>query len=120
MSGELKRFFGLDKHEETRTFESKYIKYLEKIENFRKKFLNTKDIERIFPNLAYEFTKVNPLQVGKTSSSTRMLIFGKDSNGNNVRNVRQQYGVNSGPRIKCPYTDIQLIAIYHTSDKKYA
>ncbi len=120
MSGELKRFFGLDKHEETRTFESKYIKYLEKIENFRKKFLNTKDIERIFPNLAYEFTKVNPLQVGETSSSKRMLIFGKDSNGNDVRNVRQQYGVNSGPRIKCPYTDIQLIAIYHTSDKKYA
>ena len=120
MSGELKRFFGLDKHEETRTFESKYIKYLEKIEKFRKKFLNTKDIERIFPNLAYEFTKVNPLQVGETSSSKRMLIFGKDSNGNDVRNVRQQYGVNSGPRIKCPYTDIQLIAIYHTSDKKYA
>lgn len=120
MSGELKRFFGLDKHEEARTFESKYIKYLEKIENFRKKFLNTNDIERIFPNLAYEFTKVNPLQVGKTSSSKRMLIFGKDSNGNDVRNARQQYGVNSGPRIKCPYTDIQLIAIYHTNDKQYA
>lgn len=120
MSGELKRFFGLDKREETRTFESKYIKYLEKIENFRKKFLNTKDIERIFPNLAYEFTKVNPLQVERTSSSTRMLIFGKDSNGNDVRNVRQQIGVNSGPRIKCPYTDIQLIAIYHTNDKHYA
>lgn len=105
MSGELKRFFGLDKREETRTFESKYIKYLEKIDNFRTKFLNTKDIERIFPNLAHEFTKVNPLQVGRTSSSTRMLIFGKDSNGNDVRNVRQQIGVNYGPRIKCPYTD---------------
>lgn len=120
MSGELKRFFGLDKREETRTFESKYIKYLEKIENFRTKFLNTKDIEKIFPNLAHKFTKVNPLQVGRTSSSTRMLIFGKDSNGNNVRNVRQQIGVNSGPRIKCPYTDIQLIAIFHTNDKHYA
>lgn len=120
MSGELKRFFGLDKREETRTFESKYIKYLEKIENFRTKFLNTKDIERIFPNLAHEFTKVNPLQVGRTSSSTRMLIFGKDSNGNDVRNVRQQIGVNYGPRIKCPYTDIQLIAIYHKNDKHYA
>lgn len=120
MSGELKRFFGLDKREETRTFESKYIKYLEKIENFRTKFLNTKDIEKIFPNLAHKFTKVNPLQVGRTSSSTRMLIFGKDSNGNDVRNVRQQIGVNSGPRIKCPYTDIQLIAIYHTNDKHYA
>lgn len=120
MSGELKRFFGLDKREETRTFESKYIKYLEKIDNFRTKFLNTKDIERIFPNLAHEFTKVNPLQVGRTSSSTRMLIFGKDSNGNDVRNVRQQIGVNYGPRIKCPYTDIQLIAIYHTNDKQYA
>lgn len=120
LSGELKRFFGLDEHEDTRFFGSKYIKYRDKIESFRKKFLNTKDIEKIFFNLAYNFTEVNPLQVGQASSSKRMLIFGIDQNGQNVKNVRQQYGVNFGPYIKCPFIDIQLIAIYHVSDKKYA
>ena len=85
MGGELKRFFGLDRHEEPRSFESKYIRYKEKIEAFRKRFLNTEDIAKIFHNLAYDFTEVNPLQVGQTNSSKRMLIFGKDENGNDVR-----------------------------------
>ena len=120
LSGDLKRFFGLDKRDEIITFDSKYVKYREKIEGFRKRFLNTKDIEEIFHNLAYSFTEVNQLQVGQTSSSKRMLIFGKDKYGKDVKNVRQQYGVNYGPYIKCPYTDIQLIAIYHSNDKRYA
>jgi hypothetical protein len=89
--------------------------WTEKIEAFRKRFLNTEDIEKIFPNLAYTFTQVNPLQVGQTSSSKRMLIFGKDENGNDVRNVRQQYGVNYGPHIKCPHTDVQIIFIFPKS-----
>ena len=115
MGGELKRFFGLDRHEETRSFESKYIRYKEKIEAFRKRFLNTEDIAKIFHNLAYDFTEVNPLQVGQTSSSKRMLIFGKDENGNDVKNVRQQHGVNYGPHIKCPHTDVQMIFIFPRS-----
>lgn len=120
LGGDLKHFFGLDRREEPRSFDSKYIRYRDKIDAFRKRFLNTEDIEKIFHNLAYDFTEVNPLQVGQTGSSKRMLIFGKDMNGDDVRNQRQQYGVNYGPRIKCPYTDIQLIAIYHISDKQYA
>lgn len=115
MSGDLKRFFGLDRHEETRSFDSKYIRYWDKIEAFRKRFLNTEDIEKIFHNLAYDFTEVNPLQVGQTSSSKRMLIFGKDENGNDVKNVRQQHGVNYGPHIKCPHTDVQMIFIFPQS-----
>jgi hypothetical protein len=115
MGGELKRYFGLDRHEEPRSFESKYIRYKDKIEAFRKRFLNTEDIEKIFHNLAYNFTEVNPLQVGQASSSKRMLIFGKDENGNDVKNVRQQYGVNYGPHIKCPHTDVQMIFIFPKS-----
>ena len=115
MGGELKRFFGLDRHEEPRSFESKYIRYRDKIEAFRKRFLNTEDIEMIFHNLAYSFTEVNPLQVGQSSSSKRMLIFGKDDNGNDVKNVRQQHGVNYGPHIKCPHTDVQMIFIFPKS-----
>lgn len=115
LGGELKRFFGLDRHEESRSFESKYIRYMDKIETFRKRFLNTEDIAKIFHNLAYDFTEVNPLQVGQTSSSKRMLIFGKDENGNDVKNVRQQHGVNYGPHIKCPHTDVQMIFIFPRS-----
>ena len=110
----------MDRHEEARSFDSKYIKYRNKIEASRKRFLNTEDIEKILPNLAYQFTEVSEMQVGHTSSSKRMLVFGKDSNGNDMKNARQQVGVNFGPHVKCPYTDIQLIAIYHESDKDYA
>ncbi|MCR4768644.1 MAG: hypothetical protein K5874_00280 [Bacteroidaceae bacterium] len=115
MGGELKRFLGMDKHEETRSFESKYIRYKEKIEAFRKRFLNTEDIEKIFHNLAYDFTEAKQIQVGQTNSSKRMLIFGKDENGNDVRNVRQQSGVNFGPHIKCPHTNVQMIFIFPKS-----
>ena len=115
LGGELKRYFGLDRHEETRSFDSKYIRYRDKIEAFRKRFLNTDAIKNIFPNLANGFTEVNPLQVGQTSSSKRMLVFGKDENGNDVKNVRQQKGVNYGPHIKCPHTDVQLIFIFPKS-----
>lgn len=120
LSGELKRFFCLDKLEEVNTYDSKYIKYWDKIEAFRKEYLNTKDIEKIFHNLAYVFTIVNSLQVGQASSTKRMLVFGKDQFGYDVKNVRPQYGLNFGPHIRCQYTDIQLIAIYHESDKSYA
>ena len=120
LGGELKQYFGLDRHNEPRSFESKYIKYWEKIEAFRKKYLNTKDIEQIFRNLAFSFTQVNAMQVGQTDSAKRMLVFGKDEHGNNFRHVRQQHGVNYGPHIKCPHTDVQLIAIFPKSSRKEA
>ncbi len=115
LSGDLKRLFGLDKRDESITFDSKYVKYRDKIEGFRKRFLDTKDIEKIFHNLAYSFTEVNQLQVGQTSSSKRMLIFGKDEFGNDVKNARQQHGVNYGPHIKCPHTDVRMIFIFPKS-----
>ena len=107
MGKQLKQYFGLDKHNEPRTQESKYIKYLEKIEDFRKKYLNSKEIECIFRNLAYSFTLVNPMQVGRTDSAKRKLVFGND-----FTNMRQQVGVNEGPHIKCPHTDVQMIFIF--------
>lgn len=56
----------------------------------------------------------------KTLSSKRMLVYGRDTYGNFFKHALQQYGVNYDPHIKCPYTDVQLIAIYHKSDKKEA
>jgi len=115
LGGDLKRLFGLDRHEEPRSFESKYIRYRDKIEAFRNRFLNTKEIKKIFHNLANNFTEVNPLQIGQTSSSKRMLVFGKDNDGNDIKNPRQQKGVNFGPHIKCPHTDVQMIFIFPKS-----
>lgn len=111
MGGDLKRFFGLDQQAVKRSFESKYIKYRNKIEAFRQRFLNNSDIEKIFPNLAYAFTTVSAQQIGRTDSCKRMLVFGRTVSGF-YKNERQQYGVNFGPRICCPYTDVRLIAIY--------
>lgn len=112
LGGELKRYLSLDRHGEPRSFDSKYIKYKDKIDAFRKRFLNTNDIEKIFHNLAFSLTEVNPLQVGQTTSSKRMLIFGKDQNGNDAKFARQQHGVNYGPHKRCPHTDVQMIFIF--------
>ena len=119
MSGDLKRFFGLDRQPESRSMESKYVRYKEKIDAFRQRFLNTKDIENIFRNLADTFTEVSPAQVGQTDSSKRQLVFGK-KDGAYYKDSRQQNGVNYGPHVNCPYTDVRLIAIYHEADKDYA
>jgi hypothetical protein len=99
--------------------ESKYVRYKEKIDAFRQRFLNTEDIEKIFRNLAYTFTEVSPSQVGRTDSSKRQLVFGK-KDGIYYKDTRQQNGVDYGPRVNCPYTDVRLIAIYHEADKDYA
>ena len=103
---ELKLFFGLE-HKEPRTFDSKYIKYYEKIENFRKKYLNNQCIKKTFINLAFSFTALEPQQIGKIDPAKRMLLF-----GNSQQNTRQQVGVNYGPKEKCPYIDVQLIFIF--------
>lgn len=116
----LKRFFGLDRREEPRTMESKYVKYRAKIEEFRKRFLNPKDIEKIFPELANHFTSVNSMQVGQTDSAKRMLVFGRDASGYIHKNVRPQIGINQGPHIKCPHTDVRLIFIFPESSREEA
>ena len=123
LSGELKKVLGLGRDDDERDnedSESKYVKYYEQIEWFRKKYLNTDDIEKIFHNLAYEFTPVNELQLGQISSTKRMLLFGKIPEGEVYKNARQQAGVNFGPHIKCPHADVQLIFIFPASSKAEA
>ena len=100
--------------------ESKYVKYRTKIEEFRKRFLNPKDIEKIFPELADHFTSVNPMQVGQTDKAKRMLVFGRDASGYIHKNVRPQIGINQGPHIKCPHTDVRLIFIFPESSREEA
>lgn len=107
MGKELKQFFGLDHKDEAGSFDSKYIKYYEKIEHFRNKYLNNQDIEQIFKNLAYSFTSLAPQQVGMVDPAKRMLLFGEGQ-----QHTRQQVGVNYGPKIPTRYVDVQLIFIF--------
>lgn len=107
MGKELKQFFGLAHKDESRSFDSKYIKYYEKIEDFRKKYLNNQDIEEIFKNLASSFTSLDSQQVGMVDPAKRMLLFGGAQ-----QHTRQQMGVNYGPKIPTPYIDVQLIFIF--------
>ncbi len=120
MSGDLIRYFGLDRHMEGPSFESKYVKYKQKIDTFRQTYLNNQEIENIFKHLAHSFTSVNLLQVGQISHEKRMLVFGNDKYGHTIKNNRQQMGINYGPRIKCNFKDVRLIAIYHEDDKELA
>lgn len=115
--GSMRRILGLDDKEDKRSFDSKYIKYYELIEWFRNEYLDTKEIERIFKNLAFEFTPLDKMQVAKTGNNKRMLVFGHDHTGCHAKNVRQQKGVNFGPYKRCPYSDVQLIAIFPKEER---
>jgi len=115
MGKELKRFFGMEHKEATRSFDSKYVKYYEKIEDFRQTYLNNKDVEAIFRNIAYGFTPLEASQIGIVDIAKRRLLF-----GNSQVHTRQQVGVNYGPCIKCPYIDVQLIFIFPEQNKSVA
>lgn len=115
VSGEMKKLLGIDQTGATNTFESKYIKYFDKITEFKNKYLQPNALNHIFPNLASEFTRVSELQIGQTDNAKRVLLF-----GHNYKSYRPQDGINHGPAINSPHTDIQLIAIYHQDDKQYA
>lgn len=103
----LKIFFEMEHRQEARSNESKYVKYYKKIEEFRTKFLNNRDIEDIFKNIAYHFTPISQGQIGQIGYEKRSLNF-----GNNYHSNRQQEGINFGPCIKSPYIDVRLIFIY--------
>ena len=123
LGGELKKFLGLSRDNDEHDYddyESKYVRYFDQIEWFRKKYLNTEGIAKIFHNLAYKFTSVNELQLGQISSTKRTLVFGKTPEGEVYKNARQQSGVNYGPHIKCPHTDVRLIFIFPSSSKSEA
>lgn len=111
MSGKLKAFFGLVGNSEPRSTESKYIKYRDKIEAFRQRFLDSESLSSLLPDLAHTFTEVNPLQVGSSNEAKRQLVFGKDTQGCDHKNISQQKGINCGPHIKCPYSDVRLIFV---------
>lgn len=115
VSGEMKKILGIDQLGATNTFESKYIKYFDKITEFKNKYLQPNTLNHIFPNLASEFTRVSELQIGQTDNAQRVLLFGQ-----NYKSNRPQDGINHGPAINSPHSDIQLIAIYHQDDKDYA
>lgn len=112
---DLKQFFGLDKHDETRSFDSKYVKYLDKITSFKDNFLCSEEFRKVFLNINKDFTLVSESQIGRTDSSKRNLVFGKDLSGGWARKTRQQEGVNFGPHKRCPHVDVQIIFVFPKS-----
>ncbi len=113
LTGQMKRLLGIDNSEENNTTRgSKYVKYLRKITDFKKNYLNSDELRQIFPELATEFTRVNELQVDIADSHKRLLTF-----GGGVKNERPQVGINNGPAVMCPYKEVKLIAIFHEDDR---
>ena len=116
LTGQMKHLLGIDNSEESYTIrESKYVKYLRKITDFKEKYLNSDELRQIFPELATEFTKINELQVDIADAHKRLLTF-----GNGMKNVRPQIGINNGPAVMCPYKEVKLITIFHENDSNEA
>ena len=112
---ELKHFFHLDRQPPTRNTDSKYESYFRKITEFKEQYLQGDVLREVFHQLSKEFVSVNPAQLGKVDESKRMLIFGKGH-----KDIRQQSGINNGPYKRVPYTNVQLIFIFHSSNKDTA
>ena len=110
MTGRLKRYLGLDREPARRSDKSRYVKYLQKITDFKDKYLADPELREVFIDLAKDFREVNPLQVGLVEESKRMLMF-----GGNTKNPRQQMGINSGPAKISPHKVVRLIAIFPKS-----
>lgn len=116
LTGQMKRLLGIDGSRESVTErESKYVKYLKKITDFKEKYLKGDELQKIFPALSDDFTKVSELQMDLTAASKKMLVFGRG-----IKNVRPQIGINNGPAIICPYKEVKLIAIFHEEDRSEA
>ncbi len=94
---------------------NKYERYHEKINTFYKQFLDNEDFRSILNIDRNGFLSVNPLQVGFTSSDSKQLIFGK-----NTQDSNPQRGLNSGPYKSAPYTNIKIISIFLKEDKDTA
>ena len=114
LTREMKHVLGLDTPSVDRDWSSKYVKYLDKINWFKDKYLTDADIYKFFNGLATEFTSVDK-QTGYVDPTKRELQFG----GHTVCD-RPQDGINAGPARNCPNVEVQLIAIYHQDDKDYA
>ena len=90
---------------------NKYDRYYEKINRFYKQYLDNEDFRSILDIDRNGFSWVNPLQIGHTSSDSKQLIF-----GNNKLNYNPQMGLNNGPYLPTPYTNIQIISIFPEED----
>ncbi|MDP3643252.1 MAG: Piwi domain-containing protein [Bacteroidota bacterium] len=121
----LATFFDFDDDEEepSNPFQRKnrYTKYLGKISGFYVKFMNNPAFRKVVHISENGFDKAKPLQIGKTATQSKQLVFGK-KNGINVVDVIPQRGVNSGPFRQPNHNNIQMFFIVpdehklHTND----
>ena len=94
---------------------NRYKKYYNKINLFYHSHLNNDDFRAIADISKDDFSYVNPLQIGHTNPSSKLLVFGKGA-----KNFNPQMGVNSGPFLASPYANIEMIAIFPKDDKDAA
>jgi len=94
---------------------NRYKKYYDKINLFYKNYLNNDDFRSIADISKDDFSYVNPLQIGHTNQSSKLLVFGKGA-----KNYNPQMGVNSGPYLASPYANIEMVAIFPKKDKDAA
>jgi len=90
---------------------NRYTKYLNKISNFYSQFLNNEDFRAVISISPNGFDKAKPLQIGKTTSQSKQLIFGKNNLSRNAIDVIPQRGVNNGPFNQPRYNNIQMFFI---------
>lgn len=110
LNRDLKRYFGCDT-QPSRNTESKYVKYFEKIDWFKEKYLKSEELREAFINLAEEFTPVDESRVKQMEAQNRMLVF-----GGGKKSMYQSEVATYGPAVKCPYKDVRLIVVFHTED----
>jgi hypothetical protein len=112
----LAAFLGFDDDEEesTNPFQRKnrYTKYWSKINGFYTQFLSNADFRAIVPITTNGFDATNPMQIGKASTQSKQLIFGKNS-----VDVIPQRGVNNGPFRQPRYNNSN---VFHCSQTPFS
>jgi hypothetical protein len=115
---ELAAYLGFDDDEEesVSSFKRKnrYKKYIGKIEGFYNQFLKNEDFRQIVPISKAGFDYAKQLQIGKTSSQSKQLIFGKKHS-----DVIPQRGVNFGPFGNPRRNNIQMFFITSREHAQY-
>ncbi len=96
--------------------DNRYIKYLNFIQNFYKKFLNNASFREIIPLHSEGFLNVMPTRIDQTSEESNQLLF-----LNNQQDSTPKYALKRlKPFKKSPYPNIHLFYIVHADDLERA
>ncbi len=92
---------------------NKYKTYLFKLEYFYKSFLNNADFKKFIPINCDYFIDVPLHLVNRINQSSNTLLFGGNFKSNSPKD-----GFKKGPFIKANYSEVELLYIYHESNRE--